>query len=89
MTGVIFVVTNVLFSVAWAAAVAAISAGWLAWLWFGLALRRRLRETPRRSGFDSSPRFRPGREERPGRPTGVTARRGFPEKAGFRPERSR
>lgn len=88
MAGAIFVVTNVLFSVAWAAAVAAVSGGWLAWLWFGLALRRRFRETPRRSGFYRSPRLRPGREERAGQPTGVMARRRFPKKARFRPEGS-
>jgi CBS domain-containing protein len=81
MTGVIFVVTNVLSTVGWAAAVAAVSAGWLAWLWFGLALRRRLRETPRSSGFDNSPRLRPGREERTAQPPGVTTRREFAEKA--------
>jgi amino acid transporter len=44
ITGTIFVITDVLFGVPWAAAVAAIFAGVLVWLWYGLPLSRRLRD---------------------------------------------
>jgi hypothetical protein len=59
MAGVIFVVTNVLFSVAWAAAVAAVSAAWLAWLWFGLALWRRLENSEAGRADGPAPEWAP------------------------------
>jgi membrane associated rhomboid family serine protease len=44
ITGTIFVITDVLFGVPWAAAIAAIFAGVLVWLWYGLPLSRRIRD---------------------------------------------
>ena len=47
MTGTVFLITDVLFDNAWAAAVAACVGGTFAWLWFGLALLREVRERDR------------------------------------------
>ena len=44
ITGTIFVITDVLFGVSWAATIAAIFAGLLVWFWYGLPLSRRARE---------------------------------------------
>jgi hypothetical protein len=44
----VFVITDVLFGVAWAASVAAAAALTLAWFWYVLPLRRRLAEPPDR-----------------------------------------
>jgi amino acid transporter len=47
MTATVFLITDVLFSNAWAAVVAALVGGTFAWLWFGLALLREARDPPR------------------------------------------
>jgi predicted membrane channel-forming protein YqfA (hemolysin III family) len=49
MTAVAFLITDLLFGNAWAAAVAAALGGTIAWLWFGLALVRdaRIRDRAR------------------------------------------
>jgi hypothetical protein len=44
MTGVVFLVTAVLYRSGTAGAVAGLVAGWFAWFWFGLPLRRELRD---------------------------------------------
>ena len=44
MTGVVFLVTDLLFAGAAAAAVSAVSAGLFAWFWYGLPVLRRLRD---------------------------------------------
>ena len=43
MTATVFLITDVLFGNAWAATVAAVIGGAIAWLWFGLALVREAR----------------------------------------------
>jgi len=48
MTGTVFLITDVLFGNSWAALVAALIGGSFAWLWFGLALARELRQRGRR-----------------------------------------
>ena len=45
ITGTIFVITDILFGVPWASGVAGTFAGLLIWLWYGLPLSRRVRET--------------------------------------------
>ena len=47
MTATVFLITDVLFKNAWAAAVAAAVGATFAWLWFGLALLREARERDR------------------------------------------
>jgi hypothetical protein len=47
ITATVFLITDVLFSNAWAAVVATVIGGTLAWLWFGLALVREARERDR------------------------------------------
>jgi amino acid transporter len=42
MTGVVFVITDVLFGVPAASAITAAIAGWFAWFWYGLPLSRRV-----------------------------------------------
>ncbi|MDP8911321.1 MAG: DUF6328 family protein [Actinomycetota bacterium] len=44
MTGVVFLVSDMLFRRGWAAAVAAVIALGFAWFWYGLPLQRRLRQ---------------------------------------------
>jgi predicted neutral ceramidase superfamily lipid hydrolase len=44
VTGTVFVITDVLFGVGWAAAVAASIAGVLGWLWYGLPLTRKVKD---------------------------------------------
>jgi hypothetical protein len=41
VASVVFLVTDVLFRIVWAAVVTAVTAGWFAWFWYGLALTRR------------------------------------------------
>jgi hypothetical protein len=41
ITGVVYLVTDVLFHTAWASIVAAANAAWFAWFWYGLPLSRR------------------------------------------------
>ena len=45
ITGAVFVITDILFGVPWAAAVAATIAGVLIWLWYGLPLTRSVKES--------------------------------------------
>ncbi|MFL5737725.1 MAG: DUF6328 family protein [Actinomycetota bacterium] len=40
ITGVVYLVTDVLFHIAWASVVAAVNAAWFAWFWYGLPLSR-------------------------------------------------
>jgi Family of unknown function (DUF6328) len=49
MTGVVFVITDILFGVSAASALTAAIAGWFIWFWYGLPLSRRL-ERDRRDG---------------------------------------
>jgi hypothetical protein len=44
MAAVVFLITDVLFDDSWAALTTAIAGGGFAWLWFGLALLRELRQ---------------------------------------------
>jgi hypothetical protein len=44
ITGTIFVITDVLFGVTWAATIAAAFAGLLVWFWYGLPLTRKLQD---------------------------------------------
>jgi hypothetical protein len=44
MTGVVFVITDVLFGVPAASAATAAIAGWFTWFWYGLPLVRRYRD---------------------------------------------
>jgi predicted membrane channel-forming protein YqfA (hemolysin III family) len=44
ITGTVFVITDVLFGVPWASAIAGAFAGLLVWLWYGVPLTRRARE---------------------------------------------
>jgi predicted membrane channel-forming protein YqfA (hemolysin III family) len=44
ITGTVFVITDVLFGVPWASAIAGAFAGLLVWLWYGIPLTRRARE---------------------------------------------
>jgi hypothetical protein len=44
MAAVVFLITDLLFGNAWAATVTAVAGGGFAWLWFGLALARELRQ---------------------------------------------
>jgi hypothetical protein len=41
ITGVVFLVTDVLFHATWASIVTALNAGWFGWFWYGLPLRRK------------------------------------------------
>ena len=41
ISGVVFLVTDVLFKTTWAAIVSAATAAWYAWFWYGLPLRQR------------------------------------------------
>jgi hypothetical protein len=41
ITGVVYLVTDVLFHIAWASVAAAVNAAWFAWFWYGLPLSRR------------------------------------------------
>ena len=47
ITATVFLITDVLFGNAWAAAVTAVIGGAVMWLWFGLALLREARERGR------------------------------------------
>jgi uncharacterized protein DUF6328 len=44
ITGTVFVITDVLFGVGWAGALAAAIAGVLGWLWYGLPLTRKVQD---------------------------------------------
>lgn len=44
IAGVVFVITDVLFGVSWAAVATAAIAGWLGWFWYGLPLLRRFQD---------------------------------------------
>lgn len=53
LTGAVFLITDVLFELHWAALTAALAALALGWLWYGLALARRAtdeREEPSENG---------------------------------------
>jgi MFS family permease len=50
MTGVVFVITDVLFGVFTASAITALIAGWFAWFWYGLPLVRRVQDRVREPG---------------------------------------
>jgi hypothetical protein len=41
ITGVVFLVTDVLFHATWASIVTALNAGWFGWFWYGLPLARK------------------------------------------------
>jgi hypothetical protein len=41
VSGVVFLVTDVLFHVTWASLVTALNAGWFGWFWYGLPLTRK------------------------------------------------
>ncbi|MGH2554177.1 MAG: DUF6328 family protein [Actinomycetota bacterium] len=47
MTGVVFVITDLLFGVPAASAITAFIGGWFAWFWYGLPLVRRVRDRVR------------------------------------------
>jgi hypothetical protein len=47
ITGTVFVITDILFGVGWAAVLASAIAGVLIWYWYGLPLWRRLRSQTR------------------------------------------
>jgi hypothetical protein len=41
ISGVVFLVTDVLFQATWASVATALNAGWFGWFWYGLPLTRR------------------------------------------------
>jgi hypothetical protein len=47
MTGVVFVITDVLFGVPTASAITAFIGGWFVWFWYGLPLVRRIQDRAR------------------------------------------